>query len=219
MGDLLKAFGVTIAFIVPGVLMLLIGAYAFDRALEGLKFLGSSEMASVGPVILLVISIALGLVVHATAWFVYEMGMVQLWYGLAGETRPSVDMEKAFGSEAGQKAFDYINEQTYRYHQFFGGLSIVAFTLSFVLVEVKPLPGRLAFWSFLLGVLLGFAAIRMLLNNHSNLGRIFPPRQARKPLDSFRRISHIPRSPTDAGRKRHARMGLKRRKIRVPPTP
>ncbi|MEM8635001.1 MAG: hypothetical protein AAGF33_08490 [Pseudomonadota bacterium] len=174
MGDLLKAFGITIAFVVPGALMLLIGAFGSENVLQGLRFLGSDDMASVGPIILLIISIALGLTVHVAAWLLYEVMMVPFWYGLLGEKQLPMDFERAFASEHGLKAFNYINEQTYRYHQFFGSLSIVAFALTIVTVEINPTPTNIGFWSFCLGLLLGIASIKMMLNNHRALGAVFP---------------------------------------------
>ncbi|MEO0883175.1 MAG: hypothetical protein AAFY34_10620 [Pseudomonadota bacterium] len=174
MGDLLKAFGITIAFVVPGMVLLLAFAFIYDDVEAGLMYIASDALKNVGGIILIVVSVAFGLVVHVLAWFAFEIGAMHLYYKLRGTTRPSFDIGKAFDTEDGQKAFDYINEQTFRYHQFFGSLSMVLLIISFLFAWERALPIPVLFVCLGTSGLLAIASVKMMISNHNNLKSIFP---------------------------------------------
>lgn len=149
-------FGFVIAFLLPGVVALFSLTYwhapvadAFDTFLTTEANLGLFLFMLLGALIL-------GLVVSPVRWLLYDV-ILSRWGRVYGPKPTSEEWQRLRESER-FAAFRATIDETYRYHQFFGGITITA-PLLFIgwLNDDERSPGPQAM------LIIGFSALEALL--------------------------------------------------------
>jgi hypothetical protein len=155
------SFGLLIGFLLPGLVAVFALSYWEDSVADAFQtFLTDDSNIS----LLLLIglgALTAGLVVSAIRWFLYEVVLDKIpkLYGDEVTEEERQRMSKEDRLEAFRAAVD----ETYRYHQFFGGLSIAAPAFFVGWLETtnpRPIPNALLIAAFVaLEVLLVIAAV------------------------------------------------------------
>jgi hypothetical protein len=150
------SFGLLVAFLLPGVVALFSLSFWYESAADAFHtFL--TDASNVGLFFFLLLgALALGLVVSAVRWFVYEVLLTRL--PRFNESKPTEAEWQRMAEQDRFVAFRAAVDETYRYHQFFGGLTLTA-------------PALFAGWVISLGsgyitrgvLIAGFVALELLL--------------------------------------------------------
>jgi hypothetical protein len=156
------SFGLLIAFLLPGLAALYALSLYFDPIKSQLSVFLSAE-SNVGLFLLVVLTaLILGLQVTLIRWFIYEIAIERI---ILRRDKLPKEAFAALGQSGYLSAFRAATDEYYRYHQFWGGMSIVvpimyfgfrlkttAYSdfaisgwglLSFLVVEVLTLAGAL----------------------------------------------------------------------------
>lgn len=123
------SFGFLIAFLLPGITGLLAVSFWVEPLQDVFVTFESAE-SNVGLFLLvLLFALALGLEINLVRWVVFEK-----W--LCRNARLDPEDFKALGDQATLSAFRAAADEHYRYHQFWGCMSII---LPFILIGSGPL--------------------------------------------------------------------------------
>lgn len=116
-------FGLTIAFLAPGTVGLFSLKYWFASANQAFHTILTAK-ANAGLFLFVILgAIVLGLVVSAIRWVIFEVILERLGKSWVGEP-PTEDQMKGKFDAAHLAAFRAAVDETYRYHQLYGGLAI-----------------------------------------------------------------------------------------------
>jgi hypothetical protein len=112
------SFGLLIAFLLPGLIGLM-GLAFWSEAIEDVFATFITKEANIGLLLLVTLSaLTLGLVVSVFRWVLFELVLCH------GDQLTPEDFEGLVADETRLEAFRAIADQHYRYHQFWGGITI-----------------------------------------------------------------------------------------------
>jgi hypothetical protein len=109
-------FGLAIAFLCPGLLMLLALSFFSPALSGGLSAAASAESTIGGFVFILVASMGLGVFVSNARYFLFDRGLLRLPFLGIPEAAPDTGVLRRSGDRA--VAWDVLRDQFYRYYQF-----------------------------------------------------------------------------------------------------
>ncbi len=139
-----KNFGVLIAFVLPGFILLLGLSYSFPAIKEWLAASSAKDGLSVGGFLYATLaSMSLGLLLSALRWATVDQ-FLTLEYLLWGEKLPTIHFSRLKDKNV-YAAFLGANENHYRYYQYYSN-SLVAFAIAFVAYCIFGGNKRPAFW-------------------------------------------------------------------------
>lgn len=124
-------FGILIAHFIPGLILLLSGAIAFFNINNDLKLIKEhyAIMLAVGSML----SLACGLILDACRYLLTQLPKFIKRY----REWCKIDISKA--NEDERKYHDWIIEHNYRFHQFYGNLSLALMSSAIVLILHKKI--------------------------------------------------------------------------------
>jgi hypothetical protein len=125
-----KNFGVLIAFVLPGFILLLCLSYSFPAIKDWLTASSAKDGLSVGGFLYATLaSMSMGLLLSALRWASVDK-LLTLEYRLRGRQFPKINFSR-FSDKNVYAAFLGANENHYRYYQYYSN-SLVASTIGFV---------------------------------------------------------------------------------------
>ena len=130
-----KNFGVIIAFLIPGFMLLWGLSYSSDEISKWFAQSGAADAPTVGGFLYATLaSLALGLLVSAVRWLIVD----RLLHSVSD--LPEIDFEKLKNKDT-FTAFEGVVENHYRYYQYYSN-TLVAVIISFLtyLIEAKEKP-------------------------------------------------------------------------------
>lgn len=117
-------FGLVVAFLLPGAMALLSMTYWIAPVADAFETFLTAD-ANLGLLLLMLLgALTLGLVVSAVRWLLYEVLLAQ--GGWVYGAKLTADERKRLQEQNRLAAYRAAVDETYRYHQFFGGLSLTA---------------------------------------------------------------------------------------------
>lgn len=144
-------FGVLIAFTLPGFLLLWGLTFSFPELAKLLAKSAEAEAPTVGGFLYVTLaSLAVGLVVSAVRWLILD----SLFHRVIGPKNPNIDFGKLRDQQA-YTLFQGLNENHYRYYQYYSNTLISAVAALIAFAKVRGLHAMsLLMWLALLGVCL-----------------------------------------------------------------
>lgn len=171
MGQLLKSFGVAAAYLVPGTLFMSF-PFLFQStvvAAEVTGILGNGSQASWA--VLTAGAVTCGLIANAARALIFERVLFLF-------LRIKFDFNR-LSDRDGRETMDYLTDNFYRHHQFFGNMSLAigAYYAAYCIYVSGFKFDPLFFVVVFVEVLLLFAAFDALRNYYNSLRQLFPAKK------------------------------------------
>jgi hypothetical protein len=130
--DISANFGLVVAFLLPGF----VGLWGFSLhygPLQNLFEVAEESETSIGAFLFVVLaSLAMGVFVSGLRWSILDCINEH-----SGLPKPNLDYKKLIEKEGALKAYDFFNENCYRYYQFYGNMA-VAFLGAYIAWTLCP---------------------------------------------------------------------------------
>lgn len=172
-------FGLTIAFVAPGALVLYAASLYSKAARDTLGGLLGTEAGLPGLLVLGVSAVIVGLVLSAIRSFLYESDRWRCGKGAESPPSPTKADFTKLASGSGLAAYRALIDEIYRYHQFHGAVSLTApFLLIHWLASLWSRPPTFCFFaaavvSIALEFVLIWAAVSNLTSYSERASEIF----------------------------------------------
>lgn len=113
------SFGLLIAYLLPGIAGLYATTFVSPESRQILDLLVAAKADAGLFIMVILVAVGMGLIITTLRWKIFEV-----WF-CSGDCLKTEDFAKLGGSDNVLTSFQAANDEYYRYHQFWGGITIL----------------------------------------------------------------------------------------------